>query len=306
MAPRNGDVAVFDNTSSKRCIWDLNVTLSSLSINTGYSGTVTIGANLTIWGYAWTGGGGDNVASNPANWSGGIVPGNGDNIIFTGTEDCIWDLNITPSYLSLNSGFTGTVTLKNNLTITGNLSMEGGDFNLNDKALNVDGDLLIVPNGRLYATSSLIEVKGDWINRGTVVSGISTVVLSGMNSTVYGNNTFYNLVKITDAADFLNFEAGITQVIINNLTLRGISGNLLLLRSTVEGQQCSLDPRGTRHMSFVTIKDMNNINSITIDAADSEDGGNNSNINFGGEQCVCMGIPQILVQASSHECKRTC
>jgi len=307
VSPSNGDDVIFDGTSSKDCTWDLDIALSSLGVHTGYSGTVLLNSNLVIKkSITWTGEATDTLASNPANWSGNVVPADGDNVDFSGTEDCLWDLTIIPASLILNSGFAGTVTLNTNLAITGNVSIEGGDINLNDRALTVEGDILIGPDGTLYAASSILGVTGDWINRGTFVSGISTVILSGVNRTVSGNNSFYNLVKITDAADFLNFEAGMTQVITNNLTLRGTSGNLLSLRSTVEGQQCSFDAQGTRNMSFVTIKDMNNINSVIIDAADSQDGGNNRNINFGGEQCVCMGKRRILAQSFSDERRKPC
>ena len=307
VSPQNGDDVIFDGTSTKDCIWNLDIALSSLNINSGYSGTVLLNSNLVIKEIiTWTGGGTDTLASNPANWSGGVAPENGDNIVFQGTEDCLWDFTIAPSSLRLNPDFAGTVTLSTNLAITGNVSIEGGDFNLNDKALTVDGDLLIGPNGTLYATSSIIGVTGDWINRGAFVSGSSTVILISMNRTVYGNNTFYNLVKMTNSADTLYFEAGRTQVISNNLIVRGTSGHLLSLRSTMEGQQYSLNAQGTRNMSFVNIKDINNISSIIIDAADSEDGGNNTNINFGGDQCVCRDNLQILVQASSDEWRQPC
>jgi hypothetical protein len=169
----------------------------------------------------WTGGGTDNLASNPDNWSRSIVPQNGDDVAFdsTSTKDCAWDISVAPTIFSLNSGYTGTVTLNTDLEITGNLTITEGALNLNDKNLNVDGYIRINSNGNLYTTSSTITLKGDWINRGNFVSGTSTVMLNGTNQTIYGNNTFYNLIKAVTSADTLYFEAGSIQTIINNLTL---------------------------------------------------------------------------------------
>ncbi len=237
-APQYGDDVVFDSTS-KDCTWDISVTLASLSIKSGYTGKVTktSGVSLTIAkGNTWTGGGADNLASNPANWSNNKVPQNGDNVVFNGANNCTWDINITPASFKLNTGYSGTVTLNSNLTINGGLTVAGGSLNLSNKTLNVDGNILIDISGSLYATSSTIRVKGDWRNTGNFYSGTSTVVLDGTNQTIYGNTTFYNLIKTVLSADTLYFEAGSTQTIRNNLTLQGASNNLLSLRSTIDGR----------------------------------------------------------------------
>lgn len=287
VSPRSGDTVVFDITSSKNCTWDLDLTLSSFNINPGYTGTVTIAAGLTIDnGFTWTGDGGDYLASNPANWSGGTAPQDGDNINFEGINDCQWDLDISPASLKMAPGFTGTIRLTTDLSIAGNLSMEGGVLDLNKKALSVDGDLLIGFSGTLYATSSNIKVKGNWINNGAFDPGTSTVILNGANQIVYDNNIFYNLVKTTSSAGTLYFETGVTQTILNNLTLTGTAGRLLLLRGTAGGRQWYLDARGPRQIAFAGIMDLNSINPVNIDASDSADSGNNININFSGPDCL--------------------
>ncbi len=47
MKPQNGDDVVFDSTS-KDCTWDLNVSLASLSIKSGYTGKVTLSSSSTL------------------------------------------------------------------------------------------------------------------------------------------------------------------------------------------------------------------------------------------------------------------
>jgi len=290
ITPQYGDDIVFDSTS-KDCTWDISVTLASLSIKSGYSGKVTkiSGVTLTIAkGNTWTGGGADSLASNPANWSNNKVPQNGDNVVFNGANNCAWDITITPASFKLNTGYSGTVTLNSNLTINGNLTITSGTLNLNNKNLNVDGYILVGTLGILNATSSTITVKGNWANYGIFIPGTSTIILSGINQTIYGNTTFYNLIKTVTSADTLYFEAGSTQTILNSLTLQGASGNLLFLRSTSEGSYWYIDPQGTRSISFVDLRDLYNLSFTSIVVTNSNNSGNNNNVSFGGSECVCL------------------
>ncbi|NLB55672.1 MAG: hypothetical protein GX811_07915, partial [Lentisphaerae bacterium] len=61
----------------------------------------------------WTGGGADELASNPANWSGNVAPVSGDDIVLSSSshEDLVWDLNI--ELLSWTQDeYEGTVTIR--------------------------------------------------------------------------------------------------------------------------------------------------------------------------------------------------
>ncbi len=67
----------------------------------------------------WTGGGADNLASNPANWSGNSVPQYGDDVLFDSTsKDCTWDISVTLASLNIKSGYTGKVTKISGITLT--------------------------------------------------------------------------------------------------------------------------------------------------------------------------------------------
>lgn len=76
----------------------------------------------------WDGGGADNLASTPANWTGNVVPPSYADIIFNGTssKQCTWDLNQTYSTLTIGSGYTGAVTVQSTLILKGNYSSAGG------------------------------------------------------------------------------------------------------------------------------------------------------------------------------------
>ena len=292
MVPMNGDDVVFDSTSSSNCSWDIGgVRLSSLSLKSGYEGKVTVDTTFTIAkSTVWTGRGADNLASNTSNWVDGILPKNGDNIVFdsTSAKESTWDINVIPGSLKLDSGYTGKVTLNLPLSITGGLTIAEGLLDLNNKNLTVDGYILIDIDGTLLATSSTITLKGFWINAGSFSPGQSTVVLAGTNQAIYGSNTFYNLVKTASTSDTLYFEAGSTQTILNSLTLQGADGNLLSLRSTLSGSFWYIDPQGTRNVLFVDIRDLYNRSFTSIVTLNSQDSGNNNGVSFGGSECVCL------------------
>ena len=292
-APQNGVDVVFDSTF-KNCAWDLTVNIASLKINSGYAGKITISSNsnLTIVKTVkWTGGGSNELASNPANWADNTLPQNGYGVVFDNAtpKDCTWDIDIDPAFLS-TIGYTGTITLNKPLAINGSLTINSGTLNLNNKKLDVDGYLLIDNNGTLNAASSpivTITVKGNWANYGNFNPGLSTVILAGTDQIVYGSTTFYNLIKTVTATDTLYFEKNSTQIILSGLTLQGASDNLLLLRSTEEGIYWNLDIQGAYSISYANIDYLNNISSSNILARNSFNAGHNSNVSFPGSQCVC-------------------
>ena len=90
------------------------------------------------------------------------------------------------------------------------------------------------------------------------------VILSGTDPIyLYGNITFSNF-ECTIPNKEIYFEAGKTYTILGDLVLTGGYGQLLKLRSSVEGQRWNIDPRGSRNLEFISIKDSYNINPAEI------------------------------------------
>lgn len=97
-------------------------------------------------GYTWGGGGSTNNFSEAANWVGGVVPGENADVFFnaTSTKNATVDAAFlsTISDLTIESGYTGTITATNLLQISGDLTIANGvlegdvDFGAN---LNVTG-----------------------------------------------------------------------------------------------------------------------------------------------------------------------
>ncbi len=85
---------------------------------------------VTITMRKWTGGGVNNLASNPANWLSSIVPQNGDSVLFNGSsaKSCNWNINVSIASLNLNPGYSGVFTLNTDMSITGSLVISDGTF----------------------------------------------------------------------------------------------------------------------------------------------------------------------------------
>ena len=97
------------------------------------------------------------------------------------------------------------------------------------------GDTTISGAGTLDLAGNQLSVAGNWNNTGAFNANSGTISLNGYNQSISGDSTFYNLIKSTTATDTLTFAASSTQSIApsGTLTLSGIAGHLLLLRSSL-------------------------------------------------------------------------
>ena len=158
----------------------------------------------------------------------------------------------------------------------------GCQMALNDGSLNVGGDVAIT--GIMSVGSGSINLTGNWSNGGTFTPGTGTVTFNGINQSISGTTTFYNLTKNVTTAATLIFQSGSAgkTIIENTLNLQGISGQLLSLRSGSTGSQWEIDPQGTRAIQYLDVKDSNNINTTDINAVGNKctDSGNNTKWSF--------------------------
>ena len=174
------------------------------------------------------------------------------------------------------------------VTGTGVITGAGTTLNINDGTLKVPYD--IVNNGTLQTSAGSIEVGGNWVNNGTVTSGTGSVKFIDGQSPVAisGANTFYNFSVITTIGKRLDFDVNNTQTITNSLTLHGIPGNLLFLRSSSDGQQASIDlqdsvalhANSTQSIDYIDVKDHNAVGVSLAPGSPGDyhsvDSGNNS------------------------------
>ena len=242
-------------------------TLNSVSVNYTISGST----------YYWVGGAGASINVD-GNWStspgacdagngNGNVPGPADTAVFNSncTNNATIDTNWQVAGLSITSGYTGTITQSGNNIV--NIGLSG----------------FSQAGGTFSAGSTGITVSGNWSNFGTFIANQSTVTLRGTGQTISGNTTFYNLTKSVTSADTLTFGQGTTQTINNTLALNGTSGNLLSLVSSSLGTQWYINPKNTINISYLSVKDSNNVNLNPIVTVDLNiiDSGDNANWTFG-------------------------
>ncbi len=257
----NGTVTFDGSTAILSCN---NVTFNLVSF-TGQttSTTKTVNSNCSL-----------PLGSNP------IIPGSITlNGTLSGSNTLTFNL-IGSTILVLNpganvSGFSGIVA--------NNFSVNGATINLGSYSPAEIGGDFTVGSGTFTAPSGTMTIfKRFTHSGGTFNHNNGTVEMNGINRSIIGSTTFYNLTKTVTSADTLSFTAGTTQIILNNLTLKGISGNILTVASTTPGSQWSIDPQGTVDIQYLSVTDSNNINANAIQTLglNITNGGNNTNWNF--------------------------
>lgn len=182
----------------------------------------------------------------------------------------------------------------------GSICLGSGVWNLGCKDLLIqDGGALAVDRGRLVQRhmenqaagtldggSGSIEVFGDWKNQGNFFAGTGTVSLidgCGLGTTnIRGESAFCNLVIASSAGKTVYFEAGMTQGVTCAMDFSGESGNLLVIRSSVPGNQAfiALAPAASQNHDHEKVADMAGTAQFIApgppESYNSEDAGGNS------------------------------
>ena len=140
------------------------------------------------------------------------------------------------------------------------------------------GNVTIDSGGVLNGESATLEVTGDWNNAGTFVAGTSSVQLAdgcGLSSAVItGDSAFHELVMTTSTGKLYSFAAGSTQTVTQSLSIVGAAGNLLAIRSTVDGEAAFIDLQGSASTDYVDVKDNHAIGNVIPLGATSVNSGN--------------------------------
>jgi hypothetical protein len=162
-----------------------------------------------------------------------------------------------------------------NVTVGSGSTLDLGSANLDlgEAGLNIAGtfaagtatvdqarDVSIQPGGTLNGESATLNVCGDWSNSGTFNAGSGSVnFVDGCGLTlavISGNTTFAGLSMTTATAKEYRFTAGSTQTVTGLLSLLGSAGNLLQIRSTLDGSEAFLNVQGGSSADFVDIQDI--------------------------------------------------
>ena len=140
-----------------------------------------------------------------------------------------------------------------------------GVLNLNSGSVSLIDNVSINP-GTINGGSGALSLSGDWSNAGTFNAQTSQVNIvddcGATSSTVSGDNAFYGFSASSTGGKLLQFAAGSTQSVSNNLTLAGSSSNRLTVRSTAAGTP-----------AFLNVTDSASQSIQSIDVADNDASG---------------------------------
>ncbi|ARU05795.1 hypothetical protein CCO03_14870 [Comamonas serinivorans] len=120
-------------------------------------------------------------------------------------------------------------------------------------------NLAVGAAGVLDGGSARIALGGDVSQSGTLIPGSSTVAITdtcgNTESRVSGNATFHDLSVISTAGKKLVLEAGQTTTVSGMLTLQGVDGHLLQVRSSVPGTTARIAASTQQSIQFVDVAD---------------------------------------------------
>jgi hypothetical protein len=269
--------------------------------NTGNTGWVFVNK------YIWNGAGVGNLASTAGNWVGDVVPLTANPVLFnaTGTKNCTWDLTAHYSMMEIATGYSGTITLNASLYLTTNFDQQAGSLVIGTATkITVEGNMSIGSGGTFtaaipievwqnttFAAAASITVTGadfilnGWAAQNASFGGKTLKSLSVPNT--YGVVSLLDSFTATDCtispAVSVKFGAGKTFTF-TNITWDGSLGNLIVLRSTVDGSSWYLVIAGGDVVSYVDVKNSDASGGGLILATDSINRGGNINWDFGAKR----------------------
>ncbi len=259
-----GSTVAYDGTSGPYTLKDYN-----------YQSIEITGGSSTIFTLAVT----ENLAQNLTITSGVLaLGGNGLTVTGTFTNNGTLQLQggetvtLTPDsdsgivrYRGDGDGSLDNYTLKNwpYYSLTLDFADAADTAAAASSPLDVNGTFTI--SGGVFTAPASFTIAENFLHTGgTFTHNGGTVTLDGSNQTISGTTTFNHFTKSVASAATLTLPAGATQTFVGTLTLNGANGQVLSLRSSSAGTQASIDPQGTRSLSYVNVRDNNNINTSVL------------------------------------------
>ena len=176
----------------------------------------------------------------------------GDSHLFTALTIAN-DLNILLGTIECDADGAGS----HNLTVSGYTSITG---TLDGKAATITHtkNVTINAGGAYELSSGTTSFTNDITNNGTFTHNNGTVVMNGSDQSLIGSITFWHFTKSVTVARELKFTAGDTYTFGGNVTLNGISGNLLTVKSLSTGSSFNFVMNAgavKTNLSYLSVKD---------------------------------------------------
>jgi len=132
------------------------------------------------------------------NWSGGVVPGVSDDVVFDGTGlgNCTLDVNVSVLSIAINSAYTGTLdAVTFNLTTSGNFIDSAGLILFGTGTWTIGGNLTLRGTSNTDCQSATVNLTGNFFSQVPGwIPGTSTWTVGGNVNSYNGspNNTYKN------------------------------------------------------------------------------------------------------------------
>lgn len=280
---------------------NLNVTLGTLDIST-YTLNLTFSSASVL-----------TVDGGTLNASGGTVSTIGNIAISSGTLSApTGTLTISGSYNNSGGTFTansGTVTFDSGATgktLAGTMTGSSAFYNLNltnsgtsagytfsNNASTTNN--FFIGDGTTVVAPALLSVAANWTkdSTGVFTHNSGTVELTGVNQTISGATTFYNLKKndaTNDATSrILTLPSNATTTISGLVTFNGTDDDdRVHLRASTWGTRWGFTVNGTYNINYASTTDSDASLGALITPSNTTDGGNNLNWVFGGSLTIIV------------------
>jgi hypothetical protein len=250
--PGLGDAVIFNNVRVGDCTLDMAGSVLSFTINAGYTGTITQGANIvstvnnvSIAAGTFIAGSGNITVGGSSTFSGGIFTGGTGNITVNG-----------------NAGFTGGSFTggTGNITVSGNFTLNGTNFTSTSAILEIDGNAA-------FTTATFAH------NDGTVrFNAKAATTISGISPSFYilefvGKGFNYNITSAGSviASNSLNLTGALTYNL--NTGIINVLGNINVT-NTASGcagtATINIDGTGNQDFSGSTAAGLGALPRLTI------------------------------------------
>ena len=196
---------------------------------------------------SWTNGNATGIWSDNANWSGGTKPGSGDVAIFDGTStaNCTIDEIINVQGISINSGYTGTITQNTGFTITigsSGFSQADGVFTGGDSNIDINSGVFSISGGTYTATSAVMFI-GNTFGSNVNIFSQTAGIFNHNNGTINIDIDFSGCATrtatlVSTSTQFFNFVADIDDI--------GCTEDFLSISGSSTGCRSSLRSSPTR------------------------------------------------------------
>ena len=173
-----------------------------------------IALNVNAATVTWTGLGADNLASTPANWSGGAAPQYGDDVVFdsTSVNNCTWDYDVTLNSLTNRSAFTGQITKISTVTlaiannfVTPPTATTNSATNITANSVTLNG--VVNPNGSATTANfqwGTTTGYGNTTSIQSIGSGTSNVSVTANLTGLSSGTTYHYRIVATNAGGTSN------------------------------------------------------------------------------------------------------